>query len=139
MTWGGFINGQFANANRRKRKPCESNMARTIIPYNPKLKGLAKRLRQNMTFSEVKLWNEIKNGKLMGYDFDRQRPIGNFIVDFYCKDLKLAIEIDGVTHEDEDILLKDKIRQEELETFGVACLLYNALLVLNKVEAVVRE
>jgi very-short-patch-repair endonuclease len=114
-------------------------MPRTIIPYNPKLKELAKKLRLNMTFSEVKLWNEIKNGKLMGYDFDRQRPIGNFIVDFYCKDLKLAIEIDGATHEEENILLKDKIRQEELETLGVAFLRFNALLVVNKVEAVVRE
>jgi len=114
-------------------------MRQTIIPYNPKLKELAKKLRQNMTFSEVKLWNEIKNKKLMGYDFDRQRPIGNFIVDFYCKDLKLAIEIDGITHEDEDILLKDKIRQEELETFGVVFLRFDALLVVNKVEAAVRE
>ena len=75
----------------------------------------------------------------MGYDFDRQRPIGNFIVDFYCKDLKLAIEIDGITHEDVDILLNDKIRQEELETFGVAFLRFDALLVINKVEAAVRE
>jgi len=114
-------------------------MTRTIIPYNPKLKEFAKQLRQNMTFSEVKLWNEIKNGKLMGYDFDRQRPIGNFIVDFYCKDLKVAIEIDGITHEDHEILLKDKIRQEELESFGVAFLRFDALLVVNKVEAVVRE
>jgi len=114
-------------------------MRQTIIPYNPKLKELAKKLRQNMTFSEVKLWNEIKNSQLMGYDFDRQRPIGNFIVDFYCKDLKLAIEIDGITHEDEDILLKDKIRQEELETFGVVFLRFDALRVVNKVEAVVRE
>ena len=114
-------------------------MRQTIIPYNPKLKELAKKLRQNMTFSEVKLWNEIKNSQLMGYDFDRQRPIGNFIVDFYCKDLKLAIEIDGITHEDEDILLKDKIRQEELETFGVVFLRFDALLVVNKVEAAVRE
>ena len=114
-------------------------MTRTIIPYNPKLKELAKKLRQNMTFSEVKLWNEIKKRKLMGYDFDRQRPIGNFIVDFYCKDLKLAIEIDGVTHQDQDILLKDKIRQEELQTFGVTFLRLNALLVVNKVEAVVKE
>jgi len=114
-------------------------MRQTIIPYNPKLKELAKKLRQNMTFSEVKLWNEIKNSQLMGYDFDRQRPIGNFIVDFYCKDLKLAVEIDGITHEDEDILLKDKIRQEELETFGVVFLRFDALRVVNKVEAVVRE
>jgi len=116
-----------------------SNMVRTIIPYNPKLKQLAKQLRQNMTFSEVKLWNEIKNGKLMGYDFDRQRPIGNFIVDFYCKDLKVVIEIDGITHQEENILMKDKTRQQELECMGVAFLRFDALLVINKVEAVVRE
>ena len=70
------------------------------------------------------------------YDFFRGEA---FIVGFYCKDLKLAIEIDGITHEDEDILLKDKIRQEELETFGVAFLRFHALLVVDKVEAVVRE
>jgi len=114
-------------------------MVRTIIPYNPKLKQLAKQLRQNMTFSEVKLWNEIKNGKLMGYDFDRQRPIGNFIVDFYCKDLKLAIEIDGITHQDEKNLMNDETRQQELECMGVAFLRFDALLVINKVETVVRE
>ena len=92
-----------------------------------------------MTYSEVNLWNEIKNGKLMGYDFDRQRPIGNYIVDFYCKDLRLAIEVDGVTHEEEEILLNDKVRQEELETLGITFLRFDALLVVNKVEAVVRE
>ena len=75
----------------------------------------------------------------MGYDFDRQRPIGNFIVDFYCKDLKLAIEIDGITHQDEAILLSDKTRQEKLEALGIAFLRFDALLVVNKVEAVVRE
>jgi very-short-patch-repair endonuclease len=67
-------------------------MKRNILPYNPKLKDLAKKLRSNMTYSEVKLWNELKNGKLNGYDFDRQRAIGNFIVDFYCKDVQLAID-----------------------------------------------
>ena len=75
-------------------------MKRSILPYNPHLKEFAKKLRSNMTYSEVKLWNELKDGKMNGYDFDRQRPIGNYIVDFYCKDTMLAIEIDGVTHED---------------------------------------
>jgi very-short-patch-repair endonuclease len=60
-------------------------MKRAIIPYNQYLKELAKKLRRNMTYSEVMLWNEIKNGKLKGYDFDRQRPIGNYIVDFTVK------------------------------------------------------
>jgi very-short-patch-repair endonuclease len=114
-------------------------MKRNIIPYNPKLKEFAKKLRQNMTFSEVKLWNEIKNGKMMGYDFDRQRPIGNYIVDFYCKDLKLVLEVDGITHEDEKAIQKDEIRQNELEELGVSFLRFDALLVVNKVEAAVRE
>jgi len=53
----------------------------------------------------------------MGYDFDRQRPIGNYIVDFYCKDLNLALEVDGITHLDEKVILKDKIRQDKLAEF----------------------
>jgi len=92
-----------------------------------------------MTFSEVKLWNELKNGKMMGYDFDRQRPIGNFIVDFFCKDLQLALEVDGITHEDEKIILKDEIRQKALEVLGVTFLRFDALLVINKVESVLKE
>lgn len=114
-------------------------MARDIIPYNPKLKELARRLRRNMTFSEVKLWNELKNGKMLAYDFDRQRPIGNYIVDFYCKDLKLAIEVDGITHEDEKVMMKDNVKQEDLEISGVNFLRFDALLVVNKIEVVVRE
>jgi len=94
-------------------------MKRRIIPYNPELKERAKQLRKNMTFSELKLWNELKNGQLMGYDFDRQRPVGDYIVDFFCKDLQLAIEVDGITHLDEKAILKDKIRLEDIEASGV--------------------
>ena len=114
-------------------------MQRKIIPYNPKLKELTKQLRQNMTFSKVKLWNELKNGQLMGYDFDRQRPIGNYIVDFFCKDLQLAIEVDGITHLDKNVIIKDFIRQDDIESYGVCFLRFEALLVVNKVEAAVRE
>ena len=114
-------------------------MKRTIISYNPKLKELARKLRKTMTFSEVKLWNELKNGQLMGYDFDRQRPIGNYIVDFYCKDLLLALEIDGITHQDERVMYKDKIRQTELESMGVCFIRFDAMLCVNKVEAAVKE
>ncbi len=92
-----------------------------------------------MTFSEVKLWNELKNGQLLGYDFDRQRPIGNYIVDFFCKDLQLAIEVDGITHLDEKVIEKDEIRQEELESKGICFLRFDALLVVDKVEVAVRE
>jgi very-short-patch-repair endonuclease len=112
---------------------------RKIIAYDPWLKEFAKKLRKNMTFSEVKLWNALKKGQIMSYDFDRQRPIGGYIVDFYCKDLQLAIEVDGITHQEEKMIAKDKRRQKELELAGVTFLRFNALLVINKVEAVVRE
>lgn len=92
-----------------------------------------------MTFSEVKLWNELKNEKMLGYDFDRQRPIGNYIVDFYCKDLQLAIEADGITHSEEEAVRRDKFRQEQLETCGVSFIRFDALLIVNKVEVAVRE
>src|SRR5262245_44446632 len=114
-------------------------MKRKIIPYNPYLIKYAKKNRHNMTFSEVKLWNEVKNGKLMGYDFDRQKSIGKYIVDFYCKDLQLALEVDGITHLEEGAKERDTIRQTALEAAGVSFLRFDALLVINKVEAVVRE
>ena len=69
-----------------------------------------------MTFGEVLLWNELKNDQRWGFDFDRQRCIDNYIVDFYCKDLMLAIEIDGRYHNNEETLLKDEIRQRKLES-----------------------
>ena len=71
---------------------------RKIIPYNPILKERAQELRNNSTFSEIMLWNHLKKKQMRGFDFDRQRPIDNYIVDFYCKDLFLAIEIDGERH-----------------------------------------
>ncbi len=57
---------------------------------------------------------------MLGYDFDRQRPIDNYIVDFYCKDLKLAIELDGDSHIGKE--KADRIRQSRLEALGVSFL-----------------
>ncbi|HEY8784806.1 MAG TPA: endonuclease domain-containing protein [Mucilaginibacter sp.] len=90
-----------------------------IIPYNKNLKAFARKLRKDMTFGEVLLWNELKEDKFYGFDFDRQRCIDNYIVDFYCKDLMLAIEIDGMSHNHEEAFLKDELRQRNLEKLGV--------------------
>ena len=87
-----------------------------IISYNPKLKDLARKLRKNSTLAEVLLWQNIKN-KVFGYEFHRQVPINEFIVDFYCHELLLAIEIDGCTH---DFNFKnDEKRQKKLESLGI--------------------
>ena len=71
-----------------------------------------------MTLAEVLLWNEIKNNRL-GVRFSRQISIDEFIVDFYCKDMRLAIEIDGDSHYHDDAPEKDRIRQKRLESLGV--------------------
>lgn len=94
-------------------------MPRKIIPYNPKLKQLARKLRKDMTLGEVLLWNELKDDRMLGFDFDRQRCIDNYIVDFYCKDLMLAIEIDGMYHTWAETFEKDDGRQKRLEELGV--------------------
>ncbi len=88
-----------------------------IIPYNPKLKNLARELRKNSTLAEVLLWQNIK-GKCYGYEFHRQVPINEFIVDFYCHELQLAIEIDGNTHDYN--YANDEKRQRKLEDLGIS-------------------
>ena len=73
-------------------------MKNKIIPYNPKLKEFARQLRKNSTLSEVLLWEKLKQ-RSMGVQFHRQVPLLEYIVDFYCHELQLAIEIDGVSHD----------------------------------------
>jgi very-short-patch-repair endonuclease len=65
---------------------------RKIIPYNPALKELARKLRNNATKAERVLWHSLSGKQCFGYDFHRQKPIGNYIVDFFCQELMLAIE-----------------------------------------------
>ena len=74
----------------------------------------------------------------MGYDFDRQRPILNYVADFYCKDIFLVIEVDGITHHDENVFLKDEVRDDELSAHGVTVLRFSALDVINKMEHVLK-
>lgn len=75
---------------------------------------------------------------MMGYDFDRQRPMLNYVVDFYCKDLFLVIEVDGITHHDENVFLKDEVRDDELAEYGITVIRLNALDVVNKMEFVLK-
>ncbi len=87
------------------------------LHYQKYLKSYARKLRQGGNLSEVLLWHELKKDKL-GYRFLRQRPIGKYIVDFYCHLLNLAIEIDGAASHDSKVK-EDEVRQKALESFGV--------------------
>ena len=113
-------------------------MRRKILRYNPKLKELARKLRKNMTLAEVLLWNQLKQKKMLGFDFDRQRPIDEYIVDFYCKELMLAIEIDGASHNFEDSDVRDMERQDRLENLGVRVLRFTDGDVKQNLEGVLR-
>jgi len=97
-------------------------MRRNIIPYNPNLKELARKLRNDSTLGEVLLWNELKNKQMYGYDFHRQKPLLNYIVDLYCYELNLVIEIDGHYHNYEEQYEADLIRDEELEKYDLIIL-----------------
>jgi very-short-patch-repair endonuclease len=108
-----------------------------VIHYNSKLKQLSKSLRNNSTLSEIILWKYLKGGKIQGYRFHRQKPIGNYIVDFFCPDLRLAIEIDGLTHGDK--IVADETRQKELEKTGINFLRFTDSNIKNNCWAVVEE
>ncbi|WP_258099063.1 endonuclease domain-containing protein [Marinoscillum pacificum] len=113
-------------------------MRRKIIPYNPKLKELARQLRNNITKSEIRLWRYLKGKQMMGYDFHRQKPLLNFIADFFCHELKLVIELDGYTHQFEEVIAKDKIKQDELESLGLTVLRFTDEDVMKDINNVLR-
>jgi Uncharacterized protein conserved in bacteria len=95
-------------------------MRQLWVTYKPKLKSIARTLRKNMTLSEILLWQQIKGKQFLGYDFHRQKPILDYVVDFYCPKLKLVIEMDGDSHEGKDN--SDRIRQEKIEALGLQML-----------------
>lgn len=112
-------------------------MRRTIIPYNPKLKERARELRNRSTTTEIRLWRFLKRKQMCGYDFHRQKPINKYIVDFYCSELMLAIEIDGESHIGKEKY--DKIRQSELEKLGINFIRFSDVDVFYNMEKVLDE
>ena len=107
--------------------------------YKKTLKPLARKLRGDMTKAEVKIWNDLLRKKqLFGFKFLRQRPIDKYIVDFFCKELNLIIEIDGYSHHFEEVYDKDIKRQKELEDLGFSILRFSDEEVLNDFNNVCR-
>jgi very-short-patch-repair endonuclease len=87
--------------------------------HNKKLQPFARQLRKSLTKAEACLWKyALKAKQLKGYQFRRQRPILQYIADFFCKELMLIIELDGITHDNEDSVVKDIRREENLGKAG---------------------
>ncbi|MAZ72914.1 MAG: DNA methylase [Flavobacteriaceae bacterium] len=92
---------------------------RKIIPYNPKLKLLARELRNTSIKAEIILWTKLKGKQYFGYDFHRQKPIDNYILDFFCHELMLGIEVDGYSHELVEVYKKDVIKEKKMIELGI--------------------
>lgn len=110
---------------------------RKILNYNSALKEKARELRNNSTRTEILLWTFLKGRQLRGYDFHRQKPIDEYIVDFFCSELSLAIEIDGLSHIGKE--LYDSKRQDRLEQLGVKFLRFKDEDVFYNCEYIVKE
>ena len=104
------------------------------LPYNASLKERARQLRKAGNLSEVLLWQQLCKKKFRGYDFDRQKIIGNYIVDFFCLDCNVVIEIDGCSHDEKAEY--DAHRDTFLENLGLVVIHFNARDVLYNLDDV---
>ncbi len=107
--------------------------------YNKKLKTLASKNRKKATKAEACIWKYALSKKQTGYTFKRQRPVLKYIADFMCQDLKLIIEVDGSSHNNMDIRIKDLKRQIELEDIGFIVIRFTNEEVLENMDDVRRR
>ena len=90
-----------------------------------------------MTLSEILLWQQLKKKQVLGYDFHRQKPIDEYVADFYCPRLKLVIEIDGDSHDGKEDA--DRKRQEKLESLGLTVMRFWDSDVKSNVDGIVEQ
>jgi very-short-patch-repair endonuclease len=117
------------------------------IHYNKhKYKRNRKSLRNNSTDAEIILWNHLKDKALLGYKFRRQYSVDQFILDFYCPVLKLAVELDGNIHLNKEIKEHDENRDAFLKSFGITIIRFcnddvsdRINIVLDKIAATMKE
>ena len=106
-------------------------------PYNKNLKQASRDLRNNMTEAERLLWSKLRGKQILGLQFYQQKPLLNFIVDFYCPSANLVIECDGSQHSTIEGLEADRIRDEALAQLGLKVLRFDNGQVLNEIDGVV--
>ena len=108
-------------------------------PYNKNLKQPSRDLRNNMTDSEQLLWQRLRRKQILGLQFYRQKPILNFIVDFYCPSANLVIECDGGQHYTAEGLEADRARDQALAQLGLNVLRFDNRQILTETDAVVDQ
>ena len=104
--------------------------------YNERLKRHARELRGSMTDAEEALWYCLRRKQIHGVQFYRQKPLFEFIVDFYCAKAQLVIELDGSQHREPELLKKDRLRDVRLISEGLQVLRFDNRQVLLEMERV---
>jgi len=110
-----------------------------VLRYNSRLKSRARLLRTSLTDAERFLWSRLRRKQILGVQFYRQKPIGNYIVDFYAPSARLVIEVDGSQHFEPRQAEKDRRRTAYLSQIGLRVLRYNDRQVLLELDSVLDE
>ncbi|HEX9731907.1 MAG TPA: endonuclease domain-containing protein [Thermoanaerobaculia bacterium] len=110
-----------------------------MLPFNRDHKERARELRKNTTDAERLLWSEVRRKQIFGAQFFRQKPIDQYVVDFYCPAAQLVVEVDGEQHREEDHEEGDRIRDRALRALGLTVLRFSNAGVLQRRDAVVTE
>ena len=134
----GFIKGKGRIIKRGftpLKRPRDGGRVNRVIPYQKNLKEIAKSLRGDPTEAENCLWTRLRL-KHLGGAFYRQKPIGNYIVDFYCHKARLVVEVDGGQHLTAEALKNDKIRDEYIRSLGLTILRFSNSEVLKNTDNV---
>ena len=107
------------------------------LSYKQNLKTFSRGLCKNLTDSEKLLWSKIRRKQIKNRQFFRQKPIGKYIVDFYCKNCGLVVEIDGGQHYEDKNIIKDQTREEHLKSLGLKIMRFSNIDVLKNIDNVV--
>ncbi len=107
-----------------------------MLPYSRNTKLLARELRKNQTPAEELLWSRIRGKQILDVQFKRQKPIANYIVDFYGVEAKLVVELDGSQHYEADAIANDLERTKILESLGLKVIRFDNSQIFNELESV---
>ena len=110
-----------------------------MLPFDRRLKPLARNLRTNMTDAEQLIWSKIRRKQIGDLQFYRQKNVGNYIVDFYCPKGKLIIEVDGGQHLEKVGMKKDQERDRYLQKLGLTVLRFSDIDVLKNIDGVIER
>jgi len=114
-------------------------ITKTMLFYNTRLKQISRHLRSNMTDAEKLLWSKLRAKQLKGRQFYRQRIIGDYIVDFYCPQANLIIELDGGQHYTDEGIKKDKMRDNYIREQGYKILRFSDREIFENLEGVIER